>query len=112
MAATTTPTAMNGLRKAAVLLVQMGRDVSAKVLAQMREAEVEEVMAEIARLGTVDYTQAGEVIDEFYVLAHSHRIAGQGGMDFARDLLEASMGAERASELMDRLSAAVTDMPF
>jgi flagellar motor switch protein FliG len=112
MATTTPPATMSGLRKAAVLLVQMGRDASAKVLAEMREPEVEELLAEIARLGTVGSDLAGEVIDEFYTLATGHQIIGQGGMDFARDLLEASMGAERASELMDRLSAAVTDLPF
>jgi len=109
---TETITAMTGLRKAAVLLVQMGRDRSAKLLAELRETEVEELMAEIARLGNVESGDAHAVMDEFYAMAMSHDIVGQGGMDYARDLLEASMGPEKAAELLDRLSAAVTDMPF
>jgi flagellar motor switch protein FliG len=109
---TETALAMNGLRKAAVLLVQMGREKAAKVLAEMRESEVEELMAEIARLGTVDTNAANAVVDEFHLIATTHHIVGQGGMEYARDLLEASLGEERAAEILDRLSAAVTDMPF
>jgi flagellar motor switch protein FliG len=101
-----------GLRKAAILLVQMGKDQSAKVLAKMRESEVEEITAEIMRLGSVDGTTASGVLNEFHELALAHRYAAQGGVDFARDLLEASVGSERAADIVGRLSAAFVDMPF
>ncbi|MGI5169948.1 flagellar motor switch protein FliG [Spirillospora sp. CA-253888] len=103
---------MSGLRKAAVLLVQMGKEDSAKVLSQLREAEVEELSAEIVRLGAVQPEIAGEVLTEFRDMATAHRYVGQGGMDFARELLEASLGRERASEIVDRLSASLVDLPF
>jgi flagellar motor switch protein FliG len=103
---------MSGARKAAVLLVQMGRDEAAKVLAHMKETEVEEITAEIVRLGTVDGDIADLVIDEFHQMAAAQRHIGQGGMDFARDMLEASLGAERADELMSRLNSAFMEMPF
>jgi len=108
---TTTTTLMNGLRKAAVLLVQMGRENSAKMMAQLRESEVEELSAEIARLGRIDPSMADDVIDEFYAMATT-RASGVGGMDYARELLEASLGPERASMILDRLQASMTDMPF
>ncbi|WP_157431233.1 flagellar motor switch protein FliG [Actinomadura hibisca] len=104
--------AMSGLRKAAVLLVQMGKEDSAKVLSQLREAEVEELSAEIVRLGAVQPETAGEVLTEFRDMATAHRYVGQGGMDFARELLEASLGRERAGEIVDRLSASLVDLPF
>jgi flagellar motor switch protein FliG len=107
----TTTTEMTGLRKAAILLVQMGRDNSAKMLSQMRESEVEELSAEIARLGMVQPAMADGVVDEFYTMATS-RQANVGGMDYARELLEASLGPERASMILDRLQASMTDMPF
>ncbi|GGS86557.1 flagellar motor switch protein FliG [Planobispora rosea] len=103
---------MSGLRKAAILLVQMGKDDSAKVLGQLREPEVEELTAEIVRLGTVDPGDAVEILSEFRDLTTAYRYAGQGGMDFARELLEASLGRERASQIVERLSATLVDLPF
>jgi flagellar motor switch protein FliG len=104
--------AMTGLRKAAVLLVQMPKEDSARLMAQLREAEVEELSAEIARLGTVDSNVADQVLDEFHQVVTTHKYVGQGGLDFARDLLEASLGPERAQAIMDRLKVSMTDMPF
>jgi flagellar motor switch protein FliG len=103
---------LNGLRKAAVLMVQLGKADSAKVLSQLRDTEVEEISAEIARLGSVDADLAAQVIDEFHTMAVTQRFAGQGGADFARELLEASVGSTRAAEIMDRLSVSMPDMPF
>ncbi|MDQ1676811.1 MAG: flagellar motor switch protein FliG [Actinomycetota bacterium] len=102
----------NGLRKAAVLLVQMGKDQSSKILSQMRDAEVEELTAEIVRLQNVDAELAYSVIDEFHEMVTARRFAGEGGLNFARDLLESSLGEERAAEVMERLSAAVMNAPF
>jgi flagellar motor switch protein FliG len=103
---------MSGLRKAAVLLVQLGKEESAKVLSQLPEAEVEELSTEIARLGLVDPGAAGEVLSEFHTMAKERQGAGQGGLDFAREMLIASLGEERAGEILERLSAVVTDVPF
>jgi flagellar motor switch protein FliG len=101
---------MTGLRKAAVLLVQMSREDSARVLSQMRESEVEELTSEIARLGAVEAGVADGVLAEFHTLATTKTHAG--GLDFARELLEASLGAERAAEIVGKLSISLTDMPF
>jgi flagellar motor switch protein FliG len=103
---------LGGLRKAAILLIQMGRDEAAKVLAHMRENEVEEITAEIVRLGSVETELADHVLTEFHDLATANKYAGQGGMDFARDLLEASLGRERAAEIVTRLNTAFQDVPF
>jgi flagellar motor switch protein FliG len=103
---------LSGVRKAAVLMVQLGKADSAKVLSQLRDTEVEEITAEISRLGTVDADIAAQVIDEFHTMAMTQRFAGQGGLDFARELLEASLGEGRAAEILDRLSSSMPDMPF
>jgi flagellar motor switch protein FliG len=104
-------TSMTGLRKAAILLVRMGKEYSSRVLAGMSESEVEEISAEIARLGKLEPDMVGDVIDEFYAMATT-RHAGAGGMAYARELLEASLGPERATLILDRLQASMTDMPF
>ncbi|MGI5236664.1 flagellar motor switch protein FliG [Dactylosporangium sp. CA-139066] len=103
---------MTGLRKAAILLVQMGKDDAAKIMAHLREAEVEELTAEIVRLGQVEQDIANVVLEEFHDMATGHKYVGQGGMDFARDLLEASLGRERAGEIVGRLNTVFMDVPF
>jgi flagellar motor switch protein FliG len=103
---------MTGLRKAAILLVQMGKDDAAKIMAHLREAEVEELTAEIVRLGQVEQDIANVVLEEFHDMATGHKYVGQGGMDFARDLLEASLGRERAGEIVGRLNTVFMDIPF
>src|ERR1044072_7827408 len=109
---------MSGLRKAAILLVRMGKKSSSRVLAGMSESEVEEISAEIARLGKLEPDTVGDVIDEFYAMATT-RHAGAGGLADAPGRLggalgtgRASLGTERATLILDRLQASMTDMPF
>lgn len=109
---TTTTPDVPGLRKAAVLLVQMGKEASSIILSQLRESEVEELTAEIVRLQSFAPELADEVILEFRDLAVARRYVGQGGFGFARELLEDSLGDGRASEILNRISAAVMEMPF
>jgi flagellar motor switch protein FliG len=103
---------MTGLRKTAILLVQMGREASTKILAQMHETEIEELTTEIARLGSVETGDAEGVLTEFHELATANQYSGQGGLDYARELLEGSLGEERASEIVGRLSKSISDVPF
>jgi flagellar motor switch protein FliG len=103
---------LSGVRKAAVLLVQLGKERSAKVLAQMREPEIEELTAEIVRLRSVGSDVVDEVVDEFHTLAQARAYVGSGGLEFAQALLEQSLGAERASAVLERLSATALNQPF
>ena len=102
---------MTGVRKAAIMLVQFGKEHAAQVMASMTEKEVEMLSAEVARLGKLDPVQVDDVMDEFYAMATT-RYAGSGGMDYARELLEASLGKERAALILDRLEASMNDIPF
>lgn len=104
--------ALSGAQKAAVLLLQLGKERSAKVLRTMKDAEVEDVMAEIARLDEVDGETVDQVLEEFRDLATARGYVAQGGMAFAKELLEASMGTSKAQEIMGRLTASMVDVPF
>lgn len=103
---------VNGLRKAAVLMVQLGKERSAAVLSAMREGEVEEITAEIARLDSIDAATAQRVMEEFEELVVAHRYYSRGGLSFAREVLEASVGPEKARDILERLNASLTEMPF
>jgi flagellar motor switch protein FliG len=103
---------LTGLRKAAVLLVSLGRDRSARILSQLRESEVELLTAEIARLDTVPSEVTQEVIGEFAQLVAARAYASKGGLAYAQELLESTLGRERASEIVAKLTAALMQMPF
>ena len=103
---------MTGLRKAAVLLVQIGKEQSAKVLKSLRQNEIEELTAEIARLEGIDPDVADMVMGEFKDLAAARHYFAQGGLRYAEEVLEATLGAEKAREILSRQSAQLMEMPF
>jgi len=106
------PKSLTGAQKAAILLLQLGMERSALVLRSLRESEIAEIMAEVARLRNVDPEMAEEVIGEFTTLAETAGYVRSGGIEFARSLLEQSLGGQKANEILERLSAQMIDMPF
>jgi flagellar motor switch protein FliG len=109
MATTSHP---DGLRKAAILLVQLGKDKAPKVLAKLPRAMVEELTAEIVRLRDVSWEDAESVVGEAYTSLVSDDVAGRGGLELAKQMLLQSVGSERADEIMERLGATLAEMPF
>lgn len=103
--------ALTGTQKAAMLLLQLGRDRAARVIAQMDVHEIEEVTAEILRLDRVDQGQADAVLEEFYAVSIDGPGIG-GGRNLAQQLLEASMGAEQAAGMIERLQTTLAGQPF
>ena len=101
-----------GIRKAAIILIQLGREKAAEVLSHLGESEVEALSAEIARLDFVDAAESGAVLAEFAEMATARANIAHGGLAFARTMLEQSLGQERANEIMERLQAAAVKMPF
>ena len=67
---------------------------------------------ELSSLGTVDTELKASVLDEFYQMAVAKQYVAQGGLDFAKDLLEKSFGSERAFEILNRLQASLQEVPF
>jgi flagellar motor switch protein FliG len=101
----------NGKQKAAILMLQIGREESARVLGRLDESELEELSAEIARIGNVSPEVSVAVLAEFAgELATGS--ATRGGMDTARAMLIEALGEGRASEIMERLAQTVVEVPF
>jgi flagellar motor switch protein FliG len=101
-----------GIHKAAVLLLQLGRENAAAVLGQLAPAEVEAVTAEIARMEAVETSESESVLEEFRDTMLARKHMAQGGIGVARQLLEETLGHDRASEIVDRLAAAAVQSPF
>ena len=103
---------ITGRQKAAILVLQLGRQESARVLSQLNEADLEKLSAEIARMGDVTPDIGAAVIGEFAGTLAGSAASTRGGMELARDLLIATLGAGRAEEMLDRLSQAFVESPF
>jgi len=101
-----------GARKAAILLVQLGKSQAAKVLSALEEHEVEAITAEIAMLDSVSVAESQAVAEEFRDMLMAREHMARGGLGFAQALLEQSLGPERAAQIIERLHAAAVQMPF
>lgn len=101
-----------GTRKAAILLLRIGKEKSAEILSHMAEPEVEAIMGEIARLESVGIAETQQVVKEAADLLAARSAISRGGLHYAQQLLEQSLGKERADEIMERLHAAAVQMPF
>jgi flagellar motor switch protein FliG len=101
-----------GVRKAAIIMVQMGAENAAKIMAHLRESEVEAISAEISQLENLTAEETEAVMAEFRTMAGAQLNVMRGGPAFARELLEQSLGAERADSIMARLAASAMKLPF
>ncbi len=103
---------MSGTQKAAVVLMAMGLERASKVLKVMRESEVAEVMAEVAKMTDVEEEVVEAVLNEFAITASARSHFAVGGVEYARDLLEASLGERKAEEIFSRLTMTLVSAPF
>lgn len=103
---------LTGTQKAAILLLQVGKERAARILRTMREAEVADIMAEIARLRNIDTKVVDDVLEEFGHIASTRVAITNGGLELARSMLEEAIGEDKAQELVERISAGLVDMPF
>jgi flagellar motor switch protein FliG len=104
---------ISGRRKAAVLMAALGSERAAAVMQHMREEEIEGLSLEMAKLSTVQEETTETIFNELAALSSSDGGGDvTGGIDFARDVLERALGAERAEELIGRLSTVIEMRPF
>jgi flagellar motor switch protein FliG len=100
------------VQKAAILIMQVGKDRAAPVLRSLREQEVSEIMAEVARLANLEKDAIEEVLNEFRETFIARAHIAQGGYETARELLEASYGGDKAEEILVNLGVTLVAAPF
>ncbi len=103
---------ITGFRKAAILMMQLGKAESSRVLGNLNDTELEELSAEIARMGEVPPDISAAVLAEFAAMIIAGSVTTRGGLDSARELLIASVGEKRAAEILDRVAEGMVDLPF
>ena len=75
-------------RKAAIALVAFGADISAELLRSLPQQDMERLTVEIANLGDVPAEIEEKVVDECYEIFMAREYISQGGVDFAKNVLE------------------------
>ncbi|KXS45243.1 MULTISPECIES: flagellar motor switch protein FliG [unclassified Candidatus Frackibacter] len=103
---------LSGKSKAAILLVSMGPDLSAEVMKHLNEEEIEELTLEIANLNQVSSDVKDDVLDEFHQMCVAYDYLNQGGIDYAKEVLEKALGKSKAENVINRLTASLQVRPF
>src|SRR5437764_13425348 len=98
-----------GLRKAAVFLAQMSKEEAGVLLAKLRPREVEAITRELMRLGSVEVEDVDDVMNEFHGLMTAQQFVGRGGVEFAREILAAGLGEDKAEGILPRLNVVYTE---
>ncbi len=103
---------ITGLQKAAILLIALGPERSAGVFKHLKEEEIEELTLEIANTRSVTPQVKEMVINEFYEVCLAQQYIAEGGISYAKELLEKALGVEKAMGVISKLTASLQVKPF
>ena len=103
---------LSGLQKSAILLIALGPERSATIFKHLKEEEIEELTLEIANTRSITPQVKDEVINEFYQVCLAQQYIAEGGINYAKELLEKALGAEKALDVIGKLTASLQVKPF
>lgn len=95
---------IQGVKKAAMLLIALGEELSSKILGKLDDDEVQDISREIALTKIVDPDTMESIVEEFYNMLLAKKFISKGGLDYAKSVLTKSLGPERARKIIDRLT--------
>ncbi|MDR0381183.1 MAG: flagellar motor switch protein FliG [Oscillospiraceae bacterium] len=103
---------LSGKEKAAVLLIALGKEHSAKIFKHLRDDEIEQLTLDITNVRRVDSETKEAIIGEFYEQCLAQNYISEGGIDYAREVLERAIGADKALTIINRLTSSLQVRPF
>jgi flagellar motor switch protein FliG len=103
---------LTSVQKAAIALIAFGTEVSAEVLKSLSDSELEKITIEIANMRDIPGDVEERVIEECYEVFLAREYISQGGIDYARSLLERAVGSNRAGDILKRLESSLTTSGF
>jgi flagellar motor switch protein FliG len=103
---------LSGRQKAAILMVSLGSEASAKIMKNLREDEIEELTLEIANLKKVSNDVKDTVLEEFLQICIAQEYLVTGGIEYAKEVLEKALGTQKAKEIISKLTASLQIRPF
>lgn len=103
---------MTGREKAAVLLISLGPEYSAQIFKHLNDEEIEELTLEIANMRKVSPDEKDKILDEFYEICVAQEYISEGGINYAKDVLEKALGSQKAMDIINKLTASLQVKPF
>lgn len=103
---------LTGIQKAAILLISLGPEKSSLIFQNLKEEEIEDLTLEIANTKSVTPKAKEEVINEFYEICLAQQYIAEGGIGYAKELLEKALGTDKAVDVITRLTASLQVRPF
>jgi len=103
---------LSGRQKAAILLITLGPEVSAQVFKHLRDDEIEQLTLEIANVRKVDASEKELILGEFHQICVAQEYITQGGITYAKEILEKALGSQKAMDILNRLTATLQVRPF
>lgn len=102
----------SGIQKAAILLITLGPEKSASIFKHLKEEEIEELTLEIANTRSVAPQTKEDILNEFYQVCLAQQYIAEGGIGYAKELLEKALGEEKAQSVISKLTASLQVRPF
>lgn len=102
---------ISGLQKAAILLIVLGPERSANIFKHLKEDEIEELTLEIANTRSVTPQVKEDILNEFYEVCLAQQYIAEGGITYAKELLEKALGNEKAMDVIGKLTASSRSNP-
>ena len=103
---------LTGVQKAAILLIALGPEKSATIFKHLKEDEIEELTLEIANTRSVSPQTKEVVLEEFYQICLAQQYIAEGGIGYAKELLDKALGEEQAQAVITKLTASLQVRPF
>ena len=103
---------ISGVQKAAILLIALGPEKSSMIFKHLKEDEIEELTLEIANTRSITPQLKDDVINEFYEICLAQQYIAEGGIGYAKELLEKALGADKAMDVIGKLTASLQVKPF
>ncbi|MCR4930727.1 MAG: flagellar motor switch protein FliG [Lachnospiraceae bacterium] len=103
---------ISGIQKAAILLISLGPEKSANVFKHLKEEEIEELTLEIANTRSVSPQVKEQIINEFYEVCLAQQYIAEGGIGYAKELLEKALGNDKANDVLNKLTSSIQVKPF
>jgi flagellar motor switch protein FliG len=105
-------TEYSGREKAAMLLISLGPDKSAEIFKHLKEEEIEQLTLEIANIRSVTPDEKERILDEFYQICLAQEYIAEGGISYAKDILEKALGSQKAVDIINKLTVSLQVRPF
>lgn len=103
---------IDGKTKAAIVAISLGTESAADVFKNLKQDEVEQLIIEIAKIGSVEPEVQEMVLQQFYDLCLAQKYITEGGMEYAREVLEKAFGPQDAHTIIDKITSTLKIRAF